>query len=196
MIIAAVVWHEAAEPHTGATDIAYSLTTHRQNREPIVPAPRFIDIEYCQTDDALFPVAMAWSLADGRMKTVVIAPEDDWLPDDGDLGDVDLLYLEEQGVPLIELVHELHQDLPDQTVYVDGLDPDELLVDLIFSGVGQDAPFEIAPITELIPRLDRDSLEDRRHQLMIEEGLEPQLPENGVYALLLLAREEGLLDED
>ncbi|HET8801731.1 MAG TPA: hypothetical protein VFN01_11165 [Marinobacter sp.] len=161
-----------------------------------MPAPRFIDIEYCQTDDALFPVAMAWSLADGRMKTVVIAPEDDWLPDDGDLGDFDLLYLEEQGVPLIELVHELHQDLPDQTVYVDGLDPDELLVDLIFSGVGQDTPFEIAPITELIPRLDRDSLEDRRRQLMIEEGLEPQLPENGVYALLLLAREEGLLDED
>jgi hypothetical protein len=30
---------------------------------------------------------------------------------------------------------------------------------------------------------------------MIDEGLEPQLPENGVYALLLLAREEGLLND-
>ena len=156
--------------------------------------PRFLDIEYCQTDDALFPVAMAWSLEDGRMKTVVIAPEDAWLPDDGDLGDVDLRYLEEQGVPVIELARELHQDLPDQTVYVDGLDPDEVLVDLIFGAVQQDPPFEIAPISDLITNIDRETLEDRRHQLMIEEGLEPQLPENGVYALLLLAKEEGLLD--
>ncbi|MFB2705962.1 hypothetical protein [Marinobacter shengliensis] len=155
--------------------------------------PRFLDIEYCQTDDALFPVAMAWSLEDGQMKTVVIAPEEAWLPDDGDLGDFDLLYLEEQGVPLLELVQELHQDLPDQTVYVDGMDPDEILIDLIFSAVSQDAPFEIAPISELITGIDSDTLEDRRRQLMFDEGLEPQLPENGVYALLMLAQEKGLL---
>ena len=157
--------------------------------------PRFLDIEYCQTDDALFPTAIAWSLADGQMKTVVIAPEDAWLPEDGDLGDVDLLYLEEQGVPLLELARELHEDLPDQTVYVDGLDPDEILVDLIFSAVRQEAPFEIAPISELITSLDSETLEDRRRQLLFDEGLEPQLPENGVYSLLLLAREEGYLDE-
>ena len=155
--------------------------------------PRFLDIEYCQTDDALFPVAMAWSLEDGQMKTVVIAPEEAWLPDDGDLGDFDLRYLEEQGVPLLELVQELHQDLPDQTVYVDGIDPDEILIDLIFSAVSQDAPFEIAPISELFTGIDSDTLEDRRRQLMFDEGLEPQLPENGVYALLMLAQEEGLL---
>ncbi|GAA0851527.1 hypothetical protein GCM10009113_35790 [Marinobacter szutsaonensis] len=158
--------------------------------------PRFLDIEYCQTDDVLFPTAIAWSLGDGQMKAVVIAPDESWLPDDGDPGDTDIRYLMEQGVPLIELVRELHEDLPDQTVYVDGLDPDEILVDLIFSAVGHEAPFEIAPISDLITGLDIESLEDRRHQLMIEEGLEPQLPENGVYALLLLAREEGYLDED
>ena len=160
-----------------------------------MPAPRFLDIEYCQTDDALFPTAIAWSLADGQMKTVVIAPEDVWLPEDGDLGDIDLLYLEEQGVPLLELARELHEDLPDQTVYVDGLDPDEILVDLIFSAVRQDAPFEIAPISELITGLDSETLEDRRRQLLFDEGLEPQLPENGVYSLLLLAHEEGYLEE-
>lgn len=158
--------------------------------------PTFLDIEYCQTDDALFPVAMAWSLTDGRMKTVVISPEDDWLPEDGDLPDIDQRYLDEQGVPLLEIVRELHEDLPDQTVYVDGLDPDEILVDLIFSAVGHEPPFEIAPISDLITNLDRETLEDRRRQLMIDEGLEPQLPENGVYALLLLARGEGLMDED
>lgn len=157
--------------------------------------PRFLDIEYCQTDDALFPTAIAWSLANGQMKTVVIAPEDDWLPEDGDLGDTDLRYLEEQGVPLLEIARELHEDLPDQTVYVDGLDPDEVLVDLMFSAIGHEPPFEIAPIGDLISGIDSESLEDRRRQLLFDEGLEPRLPENGVYALLLLAREEGYLSD-
>ena len=115
-----------------------------------MPLPRFLDIEYCQTDDTLFPTAMSWSLEDGRLKTVVIAPQDSWIPEDGDLGDIDLLYLEETGVPVIELARELHQDLPDQTVFTDGMDPDEILVDLIFTAVSMEAPFEIAPITELI----------------------------------------------
>jgi hypothetical protein len=137
---------------------------------------------------------MAWSLEDGQMKTVVIAPADEWIPEDGDLGDIDLLYLEEQGVPLIELAHELHQDLPDQTVYVDGMDPDEILVDLIFTAVGMDAPFEIAGMEELVTSLPREALDDRRRQLLSDEGLEPQLPENGVYALLLIARDEGFFD--
>ncbi|MBR9869656.1 MAG: hypothetical protein GYB26_00780 [Gammaproteobacteria bacterium] len=157
--------------------------------------PRFLDIEYCQTDDALFPTAIAWSLEDGQMKSVVIAPDEVWVPDGADLGDIDLFYLEEQGVPILELVRELHEDLPGQTVYVDGIDPDETLVDLIFEAVKQEAPFEIAPIAELVTDLDAGTLEDRRRELMFEEGLEPQLPENGVYALLLIARESGLLDD-
>jgi len=160
-----------------------------------LPLPRFLDIEYCQTDTSVFPTAMSWSLEDGRLKTVVIAPDDSWIPEDGELGDVDLLYLEEQGVPLIELAQELHQDLPDQTVYTDGMDPDEILVDLIFTAVAMDAPFELAPITELITTVDGDSLDDRRRQLLFDEGLEPTLAENGVYALLMLAREEGLLED-
>ncbi|MDP4548856.1 MAG: hypothetical protein ABJM19_15700 [Marinobacter sp.] len=157
--------------------------------------PRFLDIEYCQTDDALFPTAIAWSLEDGQMKSVVIAPDEAWIPEGADLGDIDLFYLEEQGVPVLELVRELHEDLPGQTVYVDGMDPDEILADLIFEAVKQEAPFEIAPIAELVTDLDAGTLEDRRRELMFEEGLEPQLPENGVYALLLIARESGLLDD-
>ncbi|MDX1597568.1 hypothetical protein [uncultured Marinobacter sp.] len=160
-----------------------------------MPLPRFLDIEYCQTDDTVFPTAISWSLEDGRLKTVVIAPEDSWIPEDGDLGDVDLLYLEEQGVPLIELARELHQDLPDQTVFTDGMDPDDILVDLIFTAVNMEAPFELAPITELITTFDTDSLEDRRRQLLFDEGLEPTRAENCVYALLLLAREEGQLED-
>ena len=50
-------------------------------------------------------------------------------------------------------------------------------------------------ISELITGLNSEALEDRRRQLLFDEGLEPQLPENGVYSLLLLAREEGYLED-
>ncbi len=156
--------------------------------------PRFLDIEYCQSDEVFFPTAIAWSLADGRMKTVVIEPDESWLPTDFDPPDVDLHLLQEQGVPLIELARALHEDLPDETVYTDGLDPDETLVDLIFEAVGMESPFELAPVSELITGLNRNDIEDRRRDLMFQQGLDPQLPENGVYALLLLAQEEGLID--
>lgn len=159
-----------------------------------MPQPRFLDIEYCQTENTLFPVAMAWSVENGQMKTVVIAPDDSWIPEDGDMGNVDLLYLEEQGVPLIEIVHELHQDLPDRTVYVDGMDPDEILIDLIFDALGQEPPFEIAGIESLVTSLTREELDDRRRKFLTDEGLQPQLPENSVYAMLLIASEEGFFD--
>lgn len=157
--------------------------------------PHFLDIEFYQNDELFFPTAMAWSLDDGRMKTVVIEPDESWLPVDADLAEEELRYLREQGVPLIELARALHEDLPDQQVYTDGLDPDETLIDLIFDAVGMPVPFELAPLEELMPGMDRDTLEDHRRNLMFEKGLEPQLPENGVYALLLLAREESLIED-
>lgn len=156
--------------------------------------PIFLDIEYCQTEDVLFPTAIAWSLSDGRMKTVVIAPDDGWIPDSESQPDVDLNYLYEQGVPLIELAQVLHEDLPDCTVYVDGLDPDEVLVNLIFDAVSLSCPFEVVLVHELMPHINGTDLEDRRREIMFNNGLDPQLPENGVYALLLLAQEENLTE--
>lgn len=159
--------------------------------------PRFLDIEYFQSEALFFPTAMAWSLADGRMKTVVIEPDDSWLERAGHELPEDLLwYLREQGVPLIELARALHEDLPDQTVFTDGLDPDETLVDLIFETLFMEAPFELAPLEELIPGLGRDAIEDSRRAILFEQGLEPQLPESGVYALLILAMQEGLIEQE
>ncbi|MBS3803004.1 MAG: hypothetical protein KGY54_00520 [Oleiphilaceae bacterium] len=159
-----------------------------------MPVPRFLDIEYAESDEGIFPIAMAWSLEDGRMKVVVIEPDEDWLPEDSDPADVDTRYLREQGVPLVELARDLHEDLPDQTVFVDGLDPDQDLLEMIFDAVGMEQPFEIAPLAALITDLDREALEDARQSLIFQEGLDPRLPETGVYAMLILANQAGVLD--
>lgn len=158
--------------------------------------PQFIDIEFADTGEMCFPTAMAWSLEDGSMKTVVIAPDDNWLPDDPESLDVDLRYLEEQGVPLIELVRDLNEDLSDKTVFVDGIDPDEGLVDLIFDALAMPVPFELATIDNLVKRLSAAEIEDWRREVLFTHGLDPQLPESGVYALLMLARDEGIIPED
>ncbi|WP_404363351.1 hypothetical protein [Marinobacter sp.] len=158
------------------------------------PIPRFLDIEYCESGDGIFPTAMAWSLEDGRMKVVVIEPDEDWLPEEGDSVEVDVRYLMEQGVPLVELARALHEDLPNETVYVDGLDPDDELLEMIFDAVGMEQPFETAPVAELLTGVARSDIEDARQTLIFDEGLDPRLPETGVYALLLLAQQAGLVE--
>ncbi|BES71790.1 hypothetical protein RE428_28080 [Marinobacter nanhaiticus D15-8W] len=158
--------------------------------------PQFLDIEFVDTEELCFPTAIAWSLADGSMKTVVIEPDEAWLPDDPDSVDVDLRYLQEQGVPLLELARELNEDLSDQTIFVDGLDPDEGLVDLLFDAIEMPVPFELATVDHLVKHLSRGELEDWRRELLFTHGLDPQLPESGVFALLMLARDEGLIPED
>ncbi|WP_111496603.1 MULTISPECIES: hypothetical protein [Marinobacter] len=157
--------------------------------------PQFLDIEFVDTEELCFPTAIAWSLADGSMKTVVIEPDDSWLPDEPEMLDVDLRYLQEQGVPLFELARELNEDLADQTVFVDGLDPDEGLVDLLFDAIRQPVPFELATIDNLVKHVELDELEDWRRELLFTHGLEPQLPESGVFALLMLARDGGFIPE-
>ncbi|WP_148862489.1 hypothetical protein [Marinobacter fonticola] len=158
--------------------------------------PQFLDIEFVDSDELCFPTAMAWSLEDGSMKTVVIEPDESWLPDDPDSVDVDLRYLQEQGVPLLELARELNEDLSDKTIFVDGLDPDEGLVELLFEAMDMPVPFELATVDHLVKHLSRPELEDWRRELLFTHGLDPQLPESGVFALLMLAREEGLIPEE
>jgi hypothetical protein len=65
---------------------------------------------------------------------------------------------------------------------------------MFFDADGMEQPFEIAPIAELITGLDQSAIEDARQALIFEEGLDPRLPETGVYAMLVLANQAGLLD--
>lgn len=157
--------------------------------------PLFLDVEYCQTASHFFPTGVAWSLPDGRIKTTLIIPDDDWLPELAEDPDVDLQLLYEQGAPALEVVREMNEDLADQEVYCDGLDHKEALIDLLFSTVHDQPAFQVASIQNLVPGLDIHDLEDRTRALMNEYELQPGLPESGVFVLLQIAREEGLIEE-
>lgn len=158
--------------------------------------PQFIDIEYCDTGTHCYPTAVAWSLADGRIKTVVLTPDDEWLPELAEDPSVDLRWLFETGVPVIEVIREMDNDLADRTVYCDGLDPDELLVDTLYQTLNQDPPFEVAAVGGLFDGESTADLEEERRQILFENQLDATQPENGVYALLILARDKGLIAEE
>lgn len=157
--------------------------------------PQFIDIEFAESEGRLIPVAAAWSLEDGRIKAVVIMPDESWLPDDPEDLSVDMTRLQEQGVPAIDAVQEMTMDLADRTVFCDGVDPDEELVELLYAAFGQDPNFEVAPISNLINTLSVAEIDDRRRELCQEHDLEPELPEATVLSLLLLTADCGELPQ-
>lgn len=155
--------------------------------------PLFLDIEFCRTASHFFPTGIAWSLPDGRIKTTLVVPDDDWLPELAEDPDVDLQLLYEHGAPAIEVVREMNEDLADQTIYCDDLIPKEQLLDLLFSTVHSQPAFELLPLSDLIPGIAMDDFEDRRRIIMNEYELLPGLPETGVFVLQRIAVDAGLL---
>lgn len=157
--------------------------------------PQFIDIEYCDDAPQAFPTAIAWSLDDGRIKAVTLVPHEDWIREDAEGLTINLDQLHAQGVPLTELIREMNEDLTDATVYNDGLDDDQALIDLIFDSLGHEAAFELAPVNELIGVSFEDAESDRQ-RLLFDYALDPTRAEDNVYTLLLLAHDAGLIAID
>ncbi len=158
--------------------------------------PQFLKFEFDDNGPRLFPTAVAWTLTDGRIKYVVLMPDEDWLSDDEDERVLDDEFFLQQGVSPLDALREMNEDLAETTVYVDGLDPDEELLDCLCETLGQQPSFEVAPMVSLLRHLGFETMADRYRELMAQKTLDPQVAENAVYAQLLLAREEGLIQKD
>ena len=158
--------------------------------------PQFLKFEYDDNGPWLFPTAAAWSLVDGRIKYVVIMPEDDWLAADADERMLDDRFFREHGAAPLDVFREMNEDLAEATVFHDGLDPDEELLDFLSQTLGLTAAFELAPMTALLHHTSFEDLADRYQDLITRETLDPSIAENAVYAQLLLAREEGLMNPE
>ena len=159
-------------------------------------APQFLKFEYNDSGPKLFPTAASWSLTDGRIKYVVIMPEDEWLADDEDERMLDDRFFREHGAAPVDVFREMNEDLAEATVFSDGLDPDDELLECLCETVGQQAAFELAPMVALLHHTSFEDLADRYQDLIARETLDPTVAENAVYAQLLLAKEEGLMDPD
>ena len=154
--------------------------------------PLFIDIEASTAEENGFPTAISWSLPDGQLKSVLIIPDDEWDPwENADAG-IDLQHLFDQGMTGHDIIRELNEDLDGQTVFIDGLDEDEQLLEKLFDTFQQSMGFEIAPLTELFNQHDLENLLLLRDDIARECQLDLELIEDKIRSLIFLANEHQL----
>lgn len=148
--------------------------------------PIFLDIESSTPDEGAFPTSIAWSLPDGLIKSVLICPDDDWEPWDNCDAEVDLQHLMDQGVSGADIIRELNDDLSGQTVFVDGLDDDEALLEKLFDSFGSDPDFEIATLSQLYSDMENETILDQLRTLSEQHEMSMNEAEDKVRALLFL----------
>jgi hypothetical protein len=145
----------------------------------------FLDIEPSSYDANGFPLSLSWSLEDGSIKTVLLMPDDAWLEDETSYEGVDIQHYLDQGVSGIDIIREMNEDLECKTVYFDGIDDDEGLLEKLCESFDAYIDFELMPITSYVE--DVDEFHEMRTALLHEQGLDNQRCRDNVLALLLLS---------
>ncbi|MDI5935965.1 hypothetical protein QLQ85_04710 [Halomonas sp. M4R5S39] len=155
--------------------------------------PGFIAVE--TGDDGGLPLAVAWTLRDGRIKHTLIQPDDTWLDEELiSLGGYSLEELNSIGVSPLDVIRELESDHFSETLYTAGIGDDEAALSRLFDTYGLDPFVELAPAETLYAALDPGDWSRARGELFGELGLEPLRPEHEVEVMLLLHRRLGLPD--
>ena len=147
--------------------------------------PGFIAVE--TGEEGGLPLAIAWSLNDGRIKHTLIQPDSDWLEDDTvALGDYSQEELESLGISPLDVIRELETDHFNATLLTAGVFDDEAAISRLFDTYGLDPFVELAPAESLYPDLDPGEWARARNELFAELGLEPMRPEQEVEVMLHL----------
>ncbi len=116
--------------------------------------PQFIAIDATSLSEDAYPVAIAWSLADGQIKTTLIEPEENWQTWDMGLAEAhgispDTLY--QRGETAWSVVRELDADLAQPTMYYNPhTDPyiSELLM-LLYASCERELDIALVPVSAL-----------------------------------------------
>ena len=147
--------------------------------------PGFIAVE--TGEDGGLPLAIAWTLPDGRVKHTLIQPEDDWLDNEMvSLGEYSLEELNSMGVSPLDVIRELENDHFSATLYTAGVSDDEAAISRLFDTYGLDPFVELAPAESLYDALEPGDWARLRGDVFGELGMEPMRPEHEVAVMLNL----------
>lgn len=122
--------------------------------------PHFIAIDGSSWEEHAHPVAIAWSMADGQIKTTLIQPEDDWDDWDIALGDLhgitpDTLY--QRGETVWSVIRELEGDLEQPLLYADDEERVSMLLEKIYEACERDLSIELADARDVVRKGVPDS---------------------------------------
>lgn len=160
--------------------------------------PHIIAFEASDPDQPGFPTALAWTLSSGLYKAVLLQPDEQWLAQsDDDVTPLDrpITELFELGVPLIDLLAELAEDLTEDTLYADDVARAEHLLECIYEVLGTTHAFNIAPVNQLFGPWPEADIEQIKLQYAARYDLSEHIAEQNVllwratYAHLMLETE-------
>lgn len=116
--------------------------------------PQFIAIDASSFEEYAHPVAIAWSMNDGQIKTTLIQPEDDWQDWDIGLQDIhgisqDTLY--QRGETTWSVVRELDEDSEASLLYYNPKTDPYLpeLLEKLYQSCERDVSLNLGFISEL-----------------------------------------------
>lgn len=122
--------------------------------------PCFLTIDASSYEDTAHPVAIAWSLADGTVKTTLIQPEEDWEDWDyalEELHGISQNTVYERGETLWSVILELENDLDRPFLQCDDIERCEMLLERMYDACGRDLTLEISHHgEELNDQVNRD----------------------------------------
>lgn len=141
-----------------------------------------------------FPVAVAWSLPNGQIKSTLVKPEDDWYDPDSNYQqdyDLDEETLYTQGVSALEVVKEMEQDVESGQVFC--LDPEmnEQLAIRLFDSFEMEPNFESYTTQEVLPDYDTELLLEQMEAISAQLGIDLSSCENRVRILLEIWHREN-----
>lgn len=134
--------------------------------------PHFLAVDGSSWEEQAHPIAIAWSLDDGTIKTTMIQPEDDWDDWDFVLEDLhginqDTLY--QRGETCYSVLRELEHDLRQPRVATDDRERCELLLEKLYEGCGRDISLEIDDYLDDVQ--DTSHIEEIRDQLQLSQQM-------------------------
>lgn len=165
----------------------------------IMNFPALIAFEYSHYEADGFPTAVAWTLEDALYKATLIQPDEGWLgtlSDDSTALERPVSELLELGFTVNDVSRELLEDRPSGTLYAEYPDMVTPMLERLFEAVDNEAPYEVAPLTELFRAWDWEEVDGLRHLYMDRLDLSPHIAEQNiilwraVYAHLM-ERSEG-----
>ena len=150
--------------------------------------PHFIAVDASSFEDEAHPVAIAWSLADGTIKTTLIQPEDDWEDWDYALEDLhgitrDTLY--QRGETPWSVVREMENDLEQPFLFCEDVERTDLLLEKLYEACGREPTVETGRFTS--------ELSDQRdiNDWMLDTAFQHQTCDERVRLMLTLWVEDN-----
>ena len=155
--------------------------------------PHFIAVDASSYEEEAHPIAIAWSMADGLIKTTLIQPDDGWNDWDYALEDIhgisqDTLY--QRGETTWAIVRELENDLEQTWLMTDDPERIEPLLSKIYEACNRELSIELGNHGKDIT--DQTALAEAtdqlfHHQLTCDERV--------LIMLQLWAKQHGLTDK-